>query len=184
MEDKYITELFWDRDENAVHEVQCKYGAYLNSIAANILPTAMDVEEALQDTYLSVWHNIPPERPDHLKAYLAKIVRNLSLKKVRDMNAVKRGGGKVVEVTEELTDVYICNDETADIIQTRELAEIIDRFLRGLPETECNGFICRYWYLDSISDISKQFDFSQSKVSSMLYRTRGKLREQLVKEGY
>jgi len=44
--------------------------------------------------------------------------------------------------------------------------------------------VCRYWYMDSISDIAKQFAFSESKVKSMLYRTRNKLRTMLEKEGY
>ena len=183
MEDKYIIEMFWDRDQDAVHVLEQKYGAYLNKIATNILQSHMDVEETLQDTYLSIWHNIPPERPNHLKAYLAKIVRNLSLKKIRDMNTAKRGGGKVVEGLEELSEIYICDDETYDTIQARELAEIIDGFLRGLTELECNVFVCRYWYYDSISDICTQFNMGQSKVKMMLLRTRKKLAKYLEQEG-
>lgn len=182
MEDKNIIELFWNRDEVAVHELAYKYGTYLNKIAGNILHSDMDIEETLQDTYLSVWHNIPPERPNYLKAYLAKIVRNLSLKKVRDMSAAKRGGS-VFAVAEELSEFYICDDENSDIIQTWELSEIIDRFLRGLPQTECNVFVCRYWYYDSISDICTQFNMGESRVKMMLLRTRKKLAKYLEKEG-
>ena len=53
-----------------------------------------------------------------------------------------------------------------------------------LPETERKIFMCRYWYMDSITDISTRFGFSESKVTSMLYRIRGRLKVVLEKEGF
>jgi len=43
-------------------------------------------------------------------------------------------------------------------------------------------FLSRYWYLDPIADIAEHFGFSVSKVTSMLRRTRGRLRQALEKE--
>ena len=42
----------------------------------------------------------------------------------------------------------------------------------------------RYWYLDSVADISKRFTLSESKVKTTLFRCRAGLREHLEKEGY
>ena len=71
----------------------------------------------------------------------------------------------------------------AEIAQ-RELARILNDFLETLPETERHVFLCRYWYLDSIEAIVHTTGFTQSKVTSMLHRTRGKLRKRLSEEGY
>ena len=60
----------------------------------------------------------------------------------------------------------------------------VNDFLDILPATERRVFLCRYWYMDSIKSIAKQFGFTQSKVASMLHRTRAKLRAVLEKEGY
>ena len=69
-------------------------------------------------------------------------------------------------------------------VSRRELAWILNTFLAALPETERNVFLCRYWYMDPIETIGKITGFSQSKVTSMLHRTRGKLRKLLSQEGY
>ena len=41
----------------------------------------------------------------------------------------------------------------------------------------------RYWFFDSVSDIADRFSISESKVKSILFRTRGKLKKFLMKEG-
>ncbi len=183
MDDDHIIDMFWKKNENAVYETDRKYGAFLKQIANNILSSQMDAEEILQDTYLSAWQKIPPERPLHLKAYLGKIIRNLSLKKVRDMNTAKRGGGKIVQITEELSDICEEYSSVSEIVETRETAQVIDHFLRSLPIRECDVFVCRYWYYDSISDISSRFNMGESRVKMMLLRTRKKLAKYLEKEG-
>ena len=68
--------------------------------------------------------------------------------------------------------------------EKKELSRVLNQFLSSLPETERNVFLCRYWYLDSIQTISEVSGFSQSKVTSMLHRLRGKLRKKLSEEGY
>lgn len=85
---------------------------------------------------------------------------------------------------DELDECVSGNDDVETEIERQELQQMLNAFLRGLPRLEMQVFMCRYWYMDSISDIAKQFDFSESKVKSMLFRTRNKLREMLKKEGY
>ena len=99
-------------------------------------------------------------------------------------NAQKRGGGEVVLVLDELEDCVSGSDSVEGEMERRELAELLDSFLGTLADTERRVFLCRYWYMDSIQTIAKQSGFSQSKVTSMLHRTRGKLRTMLEKEGY
>ena len=70
MEDSFIVDLYWRRDEQAIAETERKYGGACEGIARRFLPAAEDAEEIVQDAYLSLWNTIPPQRPEHLGAYL------------------------------------------------------------------------------------------------------------------
>lgn len=183
MEDKEIVDLYLARDEAAISATARKYGNYCYSVAYNILYSKEDAEESVNDTYLGAWNSIPPHMPDVLSAYLGKITRNISLKRRRDKLAQKRGAGEVSLAYEELVDCIPANHDMDAALGAKELAVHINRFLSALPATERHVFICRYWYFDSISSISRQFGFRETKVKSMLFRTRNKLRNKLKKEG-
>ena len=83
MEDQQIIRLFFERSEQAITELSRKYGALCFQIADNILDDPQDAEECVNDAWLGAWNSIPPQRPDPLRAYVCRIVRNLSLKKLR-----------------------------------------------------------------------------------------------------
>ncbi len=183
MEDSAIVELYWTRSENAITETATKYGRYCYVIAHNILQSAEDADESVNDTYLGAWNSIPPHRPSILRTYLGKITRRVSLKKWRDKNRDKRGGGEVALDLEELEECVPSNAAVEEEIIAAELSETLNRFVAELPETERRVFLSRYWYLDSIEQISLDFHFSNSKVKSMLHRTRGKLLSHLRQEG-
>ena len=87
-------------------------------------------------------------------------------------------------VLEDLEDCVSGTGDVEDELEKREMKDLFNSFLDTLPVTERRVFICRYWYMDSIKSIARQFGFSQSKVTSMLYRLRQKLREQFQKEGW
>ena len=183
MADGHIVDLYWERSENAITETASKYGKYCYSIAYNILTNHNDAEESVNDTYLGAWNSMPPHRPTILSTFLGKITRRIAIKKWQKERAAKRGGGDIVIALEELEDCIPTGQSVEREIETAELGKVIDKFVIRLPLTERNIFICRYWYLDSISEICQQFGFSQSKVKSMLHRTRKKLRVYLEKEG-
>ena len=183
MEDKTIVEMYWARDELAIDETKKKYEKYCHSIAYNILHNQEDADECVNDTYLGAWNSMPPHKPELLSAFLGKITRNLSLKKWRNATADKRGNGELALALDELQECVPSGSSVDEEIQVKELAGIMDAFLRGIPEVERRVFVCRYWYTDSIADICKQFGYGQSKVKMMLSRTRKKLLDKLIKEG-
>lgn len=183
MEDKQIVDLYWQREESAITETQSKYGHYCHTVAYNILHDREDSEEVVNDTWLGAWNAMPPHHPERLSVFLGKITRRLSLKKWRNKTAKKRGGGEfplALDELEECIPAAYCIDETLDI---KELTRIIDKYLETLSDDERRVFVCRYWYFDSICDISLRFAFSQSKVKMMLKRTREKLLVKLGREG-
>lgn len=183
MEDQKIIDLYWSRSESAISETAGKYGGYCYSIAYNILTNNEDAEESVNDTYMAAWNAMPPRRPSVLATFLGKITRHLSIDRWRSRSARKRGGGEIVLALEELEDCVSDSNTVEKTYERKQLAIVFNRFLETLPETERLVFLCRYWYLDSVADIAACFGFSVSKVTSMLHRTRGKLRAVLQKEG-
>ena len=183
MEDQGIVELFFDRSEQAIVETDKKYGGYCYTIAYNILASREDSEESVSDTYFSAWNTIPPRKPTLLQAFLGKITRHISIDRWRKQTAQKRGGKELTLALEELGECLDTRGMEAEIT-SRELTRVLNGFLASLAETERNVFLCRYWYMDTIETIAKITGFSRSKVTSMLHRTRGKLRKKLAEEGY
>lgn len=181
MEDKKIIDLYFERDESAIGETDKKYGKLCFSIAHNILKNTEDSEECVSDTYLSLWNTIPPTRPKKFAAFISKVARYISLNKFDFLHAKKRFCEAELSF-EELEEV-LSDDNIKKEIENSELGEIIGRFLRNINSDSRNVFIRRYYFFDSISDIARRFSFSESKVKSMLERTRKRLREHLEKEG-
>ena len=184
MKDDQIIQLYFSRSEDAIKYTDLKYGAYCKTIAFNILNSRPDSDECVNDTYLQTWNSIPPTHPYNLKAYLGKITRNTALNYLRDRSTKRKGSGQIDLVLEELEECVAHAQTIEQEIEEMELKKAINQFLATLPELERNIFVCRYWYLEPISEIAKHAHSSESKIKSMLFRTRKKLKVHLKKEGY
>lgn len=183
MEDEDIVSLYWERKEAAIAETEGKYGRYLKKIALNILAIREDAEECVNDAYLGAWNAIPPNRPNPLRIFLARIVRNIALDRVDYNRRKKRNRDHDVllsELEECLPDLHT---EPEQKLQEEELISLINCFLGKLADEKRKIFICRYWYFDSIKDIAAHFSMSEGKVKTALFRTRNLLKEYLQKEG-
>lgn len=181
MDDSQIIELYFERNENAIKETELKYGALCFGIANNILNNEADTEECVNDTYLSVWNIIPPQRPNNFKAFVSKITRNLSLKRIEFNNAIKRSADTIISLS-ELEDVLPSKSVQSEI-EDEMLGKLISDFLRNEKEGARNVFIRKYWYFDTVADIAVRYSFSESKVKSILFHTRNRLKDYLKKEG-
>ena len=183
MDDSKIVQLYWDRDENAISESDRKYGRMLNSLSYSLLSSREDAEECVNDTWLNAWKSIPPQQPNRLSTYLGKISRNLSLNRYKLLTAQKRGKGQVEIALSELEGCVPAQIDMEQITDEMVLVNAIETFLRAQPRTERNIFIGRYWYLYPIRDLAGAYRMSESKIVSLLYRMRNKLKLHLEKEG-
>ncbi len=183
MKDTEIIEMFFRRDEAAVKETADKYGKYCYTIANNVLGDDEDSKETVNDVYMETWNSIPPHRPSVFSAFIGKITRRLAVSRLRKRTAVKRGGGEYELALEELAECIPDSVNTERTMEDKLIIQKINEFLKALPETERNVFICRYWYMDKVKSVADQFGFSESKVKSMLMRTRCKLKQRLTEEG-
>lgn len=181
MDDSKIIELYFSRDEQAIKETNLKYGKLCRSVAFNILNNHEDAEECVSDTYMGVWNKIPPTRPGNLMAYVCKIARNLALKRLEYQSRQKRAQG-VMLALHELEEV-LPDERLAADISALDLGRLISGFLRHQKEEARNVFIRKYYFFDSVEEIARRYSFTESKVKNMLFHTRKKLKDHLIKEG-
>lgn len=179
MEDVQIIDLYFARDEQAIRHTAEKYGPYCMAVSMNILHSEPDAEECVNDTYLKTWHTVPPTRPDSLRLFLAKIVRNLSLNRWRAWHTEKRERDLEISMT-ELKDCIPAPDDG----DRGELVRLLNEFLEGQSKNDRIMFVQRYWYSLSAAQIGEELGMSENTVWVRLHRTRERLRAYLEERGY
>ncbi len=183
MKDIDIIRLYFSRSEKAIEETQRKYEGYCTAIADNILHSKQDSEECVNDTYLKVWETVPPRKPENFRTYLGRITRNLAINRYKSYTAQKRGGCTVDVVISELEGCIPSGASVEKQMDEKLIVALLEDFLKQQSDTKRSIFLRRYWYCEAISQIAEDFSVSESKVTSILYRMRLKLKEKLEKEG-
>lgn len=182
-EDGEIVRRFWERDESALSAVSRKYGSYCSAIARNILGNEQSAEECVNDTLMRLWDSIPPDRPKYLPAFVGKIVRNIALNLVKSENALKRGGGEIEAVLDEVGELVSGGDSVELVAERHELMEAVNAFLGTLPVRKRNVFVLRYWHCQSIAEVAQCVGMTEANVSNVLKRERKNLLDHLSKRG-
>ena len=179
IEDEKIIDLFFNRSEKAIQELDIKYGKVCHKLSYNILNNKQDAEECVNDAYLGAWNAIPPTRPNPLLSYIVKIVRNISLKIYWRKEAAKRSSHYTIALEE--IEAYIADTNTVEAeIEARELARIIEAFLDTLTTENRVIFMRRYWFSDSYKDIARLVGLSEKNISVRLTRIREKMKQYLI----
>ena len=173
MEDSEIVALYWQRDQTAIQETQRSYGRYLAKIAHRILSNREDGEEIVNDTCLKAWNSIPPNRPDRL-----------SIDALRTRGREKRMASAYAVSLSELEECVPGGAGAEEQLELSLLAQAINAYLRTLAPQARNVFIGRYFYMDSLKEVAACYGMSESRVKSMLYRTRLGLKAYLKQEGF
>lgn len=207
-DDNKIIELFYARSEHAIAQLSAKYGSACIKIAKNILKSELDAQECVNDAFLAAWNTIPPQNPNPLSTYIYRIVRNISIAKYHSNTAAKRNSYYDISLDElenclsgnslggsGLSGNILAGSRLAgsglsgaagldDEATAKELSALIDKFLATLDQKSRVMFVRRYWYADSLSDISARFQISENNVAVRLSRIRKKLKKFLKEEGY
>ncbi|MBO7515969.1 MAG: sigma-70 family RNA polymerase sigma factor [Lachnospiraceae bacterium] len=185
MQDEQIVELYFQRNERALLETSDKYGNYCKTIARNILHDEESSKECMNDTLYQSWNTIPPTRPSSLKAYVGRIIRNLSLNRWEHEHALKRGGGETALAYEELGECIADGlaQSAEQLEESMVIRNVMDRILDGLTVQNRRIFVRRYWYCSSVKEIALAFGLSENSVTKSLSRIRNELRNALEKAG-
>ena len=169
IDDEKIIEMFFERSEQGIRELDIKYGKVCHNLSYHIVGSRQDAEECVNDAYLGAWNAIPPARPNPLLSYIVKIVRNISLKIYWRKEAAKRSSHYTIALEE--IEACIADQKTVeDEIEARELARIIEDFLDTL--TVENRVIFK--------DIAELVGLSEKNISVRLTRIREKMKQYLI----
>lgn len=180
MEDRQIIALFLQRSEAAIEAAEKKYGAFCHSIAWNLLHSQEDAAECVNDTWHGLWNTIPPQRPEKLGPYAARVTRNLAMKRLSRQNAQKRQGETVSY--DELSQCIPDEQTLERVMEGKELTRLLDAFLDTLEDRDRNLFLRRYWFFDSVRQLARTFGLTESHVKVKLYRMRKALKRYLEQE--
>ena len=181
MDDEQIIELFFARSELAIRELDTKHGKACYKLSYNILNNAQDAEECVNDSYLSTWNAIPPQRPRSLLAFVCTIVRNLSITRRRENTAMKRNSTYDVALS-EIENSIAASTSIEKEIEAKRLAQIIESFLDTLTGENRVIFMRRYWFSDTYGEIAKRVGLTEKNVSVRLARIRKEMRKYLAKQ--
>ncbi len=182
MSDEEIIGLFFERSEEALKELEKKYGKICMQTSYNILGNRSDAEECVNDSYLAAWNAIPPTRPNPLLAYVLRIVRNVSLNLYHKNHAQKRNNTYDLAV-DELAEMLPAPNTVEGEVEMNELTLAIEGFLDSLETRNRVIFIRRYWFYDNYGQIAEQVGLSEKNVSVRLTRLRKQLKDYLQERG-
>ena len=182
MDDQSIVELYLQRDENAIKESRNKYEAYCYRIAMNILSVAEDVEECINDTWISVWNRIPPVIPKSLKAFLGKLVRDISLSRYRAVHAQKRYNGMKL-ILDELAECIPSEQDIQESLEQKELSGTVNGWLDSLPQEDRVLFVKRYYYGETVKQLSEMQSCTENQMAQKMMKLRNKLKAHLLSGG-
>lgn len=181
MDDQHIVELYWQRSEEAIAQTQWKYGSFCLGIAANLLGNGEDAKECVNETLFQAWNLIPPQRPEKLRPWLGRIVRNISISLWRKNHRQKRYNG-LDQALSELEDSIPSSVDIQREIEGAELGELISRWLSRLPREDRILFVRRYWYGVPLGALAEESGFPAKKLAQKMYRLRQSLKSFLEKE--
>lgn len=183
MDDEKIVQLFWDRSEEAISQTDKKYGKMCFSVSNGVLCSEEDAKECVNDAYLSVWNNIPPQKPRSFSAFLTRIVRNISINRYNYNKADKRrvNMSAILEEIDEFTPDSVSVESEHE---KKQLITAINNFVAGLPNESRVIFVRRYWYMSPVKEIARDYSVGESYVKIRLMRTRNMLKEYLESEGF
>lgn len=179
MNDNEIIELFFRRDQDGILEAQEKYGAYCLTVARNILGDEEDSRECLNDLWLRAWNAIPPERPRLLKAWLARVIRNLAINRREKASAQKRQADQFALSLDELDECIPDPRTTEERTYIRELSKALNAFLAAEDALDRKIFVSRYFYCESTAQTAEKLGLTQGQVKVRLHRCRERLRKYL-----
>ena len=183
-EDSEIVRRFFERDESALSDVNRKYGSYCSSIARNILGNEQSAEECVNDTLMRLWESIPPAKPNHLPAFIGKIVRNIAINAIRHDTALKRGGGEIDLILDEAEEMISGGDSVELTAQRHEIMAAVNEWLGTITAKKRAVFVLRYWHCKSVSEVARCVGMSQTNVENVLKRERKKLVEYMKERGF
>lgn len=175
-EDRLIKKL-QKKNVKAFEYLVKNYTGYVSTIVYNIVGQSMtiqDVEEVTADTFFAIWENSEKLQENSLRGYMGSVARNKSKNKLRKCN-----------ITEDIDDFVVeCSTSIDDIIDDREISDVLKEAIDSLDSEERNIFLRYYYYYQKVSEIAEEMNINPSTVKTRLFRGRTKIKQFLYERGF
>ena len=182
-DDAGIVRLYLQRDERATRVTEKKYRGFILSICNGILQQKEDSEECLDAVLLKLWNTIPPQIPEDLKAYVARLARTTAIDLLKSGKRKKRDLG-TVDPLDDYADFLVSDENGTDGVLPGELTDLINQFLQGLSERDRVCFVKRFYFCCPVDEIARQTHLSKSSVYFILDKAKKQLETILTEKGY
>lgn len=179
--DRKIIKLLKKSPEDGIKMTIDVYGSAVNTICKNILINlnSEDIEEAISDTFFKLWKNVDNfnhEKNKSLKSYIYAIARNTCFDKLKSSNC----NTSLFDVDENDLGIDVNMEDEYSKLHNKK---IIKTTLNNFKEPDRSIFILRYFYFEKVKVIASKLNLSEKKVENILYRSKTKLKEELIKGG-
>lgn len=179
MDDKYILNLIYAEDSQAMELLMDKYSRLLWTIAGAVLKNAAtteDIEECVSDVFLHIWFH--PEEFDSnrgsLKGYLVLLTRSKAIDRLRRSKRVS-----VVSFDEDI--LLKTEDVLENLIKKEDKTQILES-IEALEEPNREILIRRFFFEQKPSEIARALSLPVRQVENRIYRTKQQLRQILINE--
>ena len=84
---------------------------------------------------------------------------------------------------EELEGCVPTSPSAAQEVEDAELERMVNCFLHTLSSRDCDVFLRRSWFVESMAEIAARYGMKENSVKTSLFRSRKKLKAYLEREG-
>lgn len=156
-----------------------EYGSLAKGMCRNIMYglSDADIDEAVADCFISFWKSMHKiKNVKYIKSYLVGIIKNCAADKMKSAIKLKN------RISYDNLDLGIDVDMETEVSASIN-AKIVKETVMNMPNFEREIFIRRYFYYQKVKFIAENMNCEPKKVENILYRYKGKLRDELLKRG-
>jgi RNA polymerase sigma-70 factor, ECF subfamily len=175
-EDKNLVNALHGQNPSALEHLMDKYGNSVYGLISRVLAgagRAEDIEECVSDVFLAVWRRIEQYNIEKgsLKTWVLLLAKYSALDARRKL--LRRPG---MEELRERVSIGISLEET---VISKEVSMEMTALVNALPEPDRTIFYRRYFYYESIEQISIGLGTTSKAVENRLYRLRKTFKDKL-----
>lgn len=174
MRDQEIIRLLLERDERGIDELMKQYGSLIRYIIRPIVPDSEYAKECLSDVTMRIWDKIGlyDERKSGFSVWITAVTRNTALNFAKGLRRNPDSG----EIPQDTPSCGMTPEE--EVIQ-RERQAKLEAAIRSLSGTDKILFYIRYYYMQSVKQISAETGMTLKSVESRLYRLKQRLKDEM-----
>ena len=169
-------------DENAIKALYEYTYADMHSLAYNLCNNKSDVEDILQESYISAFSKLDTlAEKGSFVSWLRKIVVNTWKDSLKSKTVIHET--TLYDLTDEAHEDWLTAESLQVTVEVSETNREIWELVQALPEHQRVCMVLYYYEEMKIDEIAEALDIPEGSVKSRLYYGRLKLRESMEQRG-